>query len=103
MWAWSARSTLGAGSRSRSGPEGSSLKRSPAGAAGVPEKEPQAPAGGRARSVDEGCTVRLRAAPEDQPGAVRGDRAKAGGHAHRDGRVARGQDVGLFDLPAGAG
>src|SRR6185312_919479 len=59
--ALSARAPRGVGSRTRSGPEGSSLKRSPAGAAGAPGKEPQAPVGGRCRSVDEGCTVHLGA------------------------------------------
>ncbi len=47
----------GVGLRTRSGPEGSSLKRCPAGAAGAPGPEPMRVAGARRVDRDEGCTV----------------------------------------------
>ena len=62
-----ARAPRGAGSRTRSGPEGSSLKRSPAGAAGAPGPEPQAAIGVRGWCLEAGCTVRCPAAACPQP------------------------------------
>src|SRR2546423_1437669 len=63
LGAVSARAPRGAGSRTRSGPEGSSLNPSPAGAAGGPREGPQSPVGGPGPGGDEGWPGHLGAAP----------------------------------------
>ena len=57
-----ARVPRGVGLRTRSGPEGSSLKRSPAGAAGAPEPEPRAATGDRRAESRRGVHGPLDAA-----------------------------------------
>ncbi len=73
----------GVGSRTRSGPEGSSLKRSPAGAAGAPGPEPRAavrrPAAGSRRGVHGPLRALTRSARRRSTSGWRADSAKPGG------------------------